>query len=214
MTNTNPVVNEELTDPIVDPIEDDNLNPTGDTPADEFGLEDPNEPAPPAAGDKTPPNLLLKSLRDEREENKKLREENELLKSSTPPLGEAFSDEGKALEAQIAKTNSELAALKEEQAKKDLIAAYPVLKDKWDELEIFRLLPDNAGMSLQAAAKVYLVENGMFDKRRKGVEKPTGGTRTPATPGTMTVEEAEHLRKTDANKYRKMLKAGQIQIAA
>jgi hypothetical protein len=213
MPNTNPVVNEEeeVTTPDIEtPVDDTELDP-----ADDFGTEDPIEPAPtPAPGDKTPPNLLLKSLQEERAKNAKLEEENQLLKSSTPPLGEAFSDEGRALESHIIKTDAELAALKEEMAKKDLIAAYPVLKDKWDELEIFRLQPDNAGMSLQAAAKVYLVENGMFDKRRRGVEKPTGGTRTPATPGTMTVEEVEHLRKNDANKYRKMLKAGQIQIAA
>lgn len=213
MTNTNPVVNEDVTEPdfddetgVIDTNPIDQTDPLDD--------EDPQDPStPPAPGDKTPPNLLLKSLQDERAENARLREENELLKSSTPPLDGAFSDEGMALQAQINKNNAELAALKEAQAKKDLLAAYPVLKDKWDEFESFRLLSENAGMSMQAAAKVYLTENGMFTPRRRGVEKPTNGRGNPAPAGTMTTEEAASLRTNDSKKYRQMLKNGQIKIA-
>jgi hypothetical protein len=208
MPNTNPVVNEDVTDPEFEtPVDETELDPTDDT-----ELEDPVDPVP-APGDKTPPNLLLKSLQEERAKVKDLEEQILLLTSSTPPPEGAFSDEGKALEARINQLNGELAGLKEAQAKKDLLATYPVLKDKWDEFESFRALSENNGMSMQAAAKVYLTENGMFTPRRKGVEKPTGGGRTPAPSGMMTAEDAANLRQNDSRKYRQMLKDGQIKIA-
>jgi hypothetical protein len=202
MINTNQVVNEDVTDPETELVSQDELEET-----DDFGTEEPEESV--RAGDKTPPNLLLKSLQEEREKNRLLQEQ---LNSSIPPLEGAYSDEGKALEAQIAKTNAELAAFKMAKAKEDLLVAYPILKDKWDDFEIFRLLPDNAGMGLQAAAKVYLTENGLFATRRKGVEKPTGGSRVPVTSGLMSASEVGDLRKNQPKKYRDMLKNGQIKI--
>lgn len=210
MQNTQPVVNEELTDPIVGTSEEINFEEdTQET--EDFGIEEPETPVQPLAGDKTPANSLLAALREERERVRRLEEQLQL--NSSTGSQEVYSDEGKALEAQIARTNAELVALREEQAKKDLIAQYPVLKDKWDDLELFRLQPDNTGMSLQAAAKVFLAENGMFAPRRKGVEKSTGGPRVPVSSGMMSAQEVADLRTNNAKKYREMLKNGQIKIA-
>lgn len=157
---------------------------------------------PPKAGDKTDPNLLLKSLQSEREARRKLEEEIELLKSSTSP--EDLSDEGKALALRIAR-------LEADKVKEDVVKAYPILKDKLAEVEEFQSRPENSGMSLQAAAKVYLAENGLLAGRRVGAEKTTGGQRTPAS-SSMSVEDLENLRKNSPRKYADMLAKGQIKF--
>ena len=122
-----------------------------------------------------------------------------------------FSDEGKALHGEIVSLKSELSELKTESTKKDVLILHPVLKDKWEEFEEFRSDPDNKGMNLRTAAKAFLVEQGLLDVPRKGLEKPTGGPRTPIT-SEMTAEEIDDLRKNDYKKYYSMLKKGQIRV--
>lgn len=162
------------------------------------------------AGDKTDPNLLLKSLKEEREKRRLLEEEVESLKSSTLSEGE-YSDEGKALRGELKTLKSELSEVKSEVAKKDLFIAHPILKDQWGEFEEFRSNPDNKGMNLKTAAKAYLVENGLLEVPRKGLEKPTGGPRTPLISG-MIAEDVDTLMKTNYKKYYELLKKGQIKI--
>lgn len=190
---------------VVNPVSDQNLQVDGVT-------EDNTQPPTPAAGDKTPANLLLKSLQEEREKRRLMEEELELLKSSTLSTDaseEAFSDEGKLLEKKIADLAGEVTSLKQESAKKDVLIAHPELKDKWDDLETFRSLPDNKGMNLRTAAKAYLIENGIFDQPRKGLETATGGTRQPLSTG-MTPEDVKKLRETNYRKYVDMVQKGQI----
>jgi hypothetical protein len=70
-------------------------------------------------------------------------------------------------------------------------------------------------MSLKTAAKVFLTEKGLTgETQRKGLEKPTGGDRTPIVSGTMTAEDAKRLRDTDYRKYSDMVRKGQIKIAS
>jgi hypothetical protein len=56
------------------------------------------------------------------------------------------------------------------------------------------------------------VEKGLLEPVRKGLEKPTGGDRTPLSSG-MSTEEVKSLRETDYKKYREMLKKGLIKFS-
>ena len=172
----------------------------------------PEEVTPPApAGSKTDQTLLLKSLKEEREKRQLLEEELTRLKDSSALSEEVFSDEGKVLEKKISALGSELSELRQESAKKDVLIAHPELKEKWEEFEEFRSQSDNKGMNLRTAAKAYLVENGLLEPVRKGLEKPTGGPRVPMTSG-MTAEDVKTLRETNFKKYQEMLLKGQIKI--
>lgn len=194
MSEELPVVNEEVTEPIEqEPVE----------------IEEPTVTAPPA-GSKTDETLLLKSLHEEREKRRLLEEQLNKLKSSNLP-DEAFSDEGRLLQSQIQALQSKIATFESETVKNEILGANPVLKDKWAEFEQFTQSPENQGMSLKTAAKAFLVENGLLNQPRKGLEKPTGGTRTPLVTG-MTAEDVKTLRTTNFKKYTEMLEKGLIKI--
>lgn len=173
--------------------------------------ETPAKPAP-QAGDKTDPNLLLKSLKEEKEKRRRLEEELETLKSSALPDEEVVSDEGRILAGKIKTLESALAEFKTDSDKKDVLIIYPILKGQWNELEEYRALPENKGMNLRTAAKAYLIESGQLDAPRKGLEKPTGGPKTPPTPD-MDAEAIDELRKNNPKKYYSMLKKGQIKFS-
>lgn len=206
MENTNTIVKEEVITPL--PSE-------GETEVPE--VKPPKEDSPPSAGSKTDPNLLLKSLQDEREKrkgeqeaNRLLQEELEKLKSSYLSEGEAFSDEGKLLQSKIDSVNKELSELKEETNLQAILAKYPVLKDKLEEFGEFRKT-EHPKVKLESVAKIFLAENGLFEQPRKGLEQPTGGTRTPLTTG-MTAEDVKTLRTTNYKKYMEMVRSGLIKF--
>jgi len=165
----------------------------------------------PAPGSKTPPELLLKSLQEEREKRKELEDRIELLEESSNSSDDFSSDEGRALQRQIKEQDDKIAILSQDLAKKDVLVAHPVLKEKWEEFETFRADPENKGMNLRTAVKAFLVENDLFDPVRKGLEQPTGGARTPVST-KMTGEEIKTLRETNYKLYEKKLKAGEIVI--
>ena len=168
------------------------------------------EETPTPAGGKTDPNLLLKSLKEEREKRRLLEEQIATLQTNTQSDTEdVFSDEGKALKKRIDALESALADNRTENAKKDLQMSNPVFKEKWEEFEEFRSNPENKGMNLRTAAKAYLIENGLLETPRKGLEKPTGGTRTP-TPTGMTSEDKLNLMKNNFREYQKLLMQGKI----
>lgn len=176
-------------------------------------------PQAPATPEKPPKGFVpLNALQEERqkrqaleERQKTLEEELETLKSSIPSENEVFSDEGKILKSEISSLKSELSEVKTELTRKDLLINYPILKEKWEEFETFRSDSDNKGMNLKTAARAFLIENGLFDAPRKGLEKTTGGPRTPIT-SEMSAEDIDSLRKNDYKKYYSMLKKGQIRV--
>ncbi len=201
MENTKPVVNQE---------------PVTDTPASEGVKTQESEAvvteetiAKAQAGDKTDPNLLLKSLQEEREKRRLLEEELEQVKSSALSEDEVFSDEGKALKKQITALTEKINSLEEDKNLQTLYNQYPILKEKSEEFDKFR--EDYPRTKLENVAKLYLAENGLLEPARKGLEKPTGGTRTPMTSG-MTVEDVKHLRETNWKKYQDMVTKGLIKI--
>jgi len=198
MEEIQPVVKEEVTAPEVR----EDLNPT---PVAEVTEE---TPAPIQAGDKTDPNLLLKSLQEEREKRRLLEEELETLKSSALSE-EVYSDEGKILKKQITTLTEKINFIEEEKILQGLYFQYPVLKDKSAEFDEFR--KDYPRTKLENVAKLYLAENGLLEPVRKGLEKPTGGPRAPLTSG-MTADDVKTLRETNFKKYQEMVSKGQIKI--
>ena len=188
------VVKEEVTAPTPEPVVPEEATPAPATPA----------------GSKTDPNLLLKSLKEEREKVKILEEEL-ANKSSALSEDEVYSDEGKILKKEIRDLKSELSEVKVELTKKDILIAHPNLKEKWAEFDEFRADPENKGMNMRTAAKAFLVEAGLLDVPRKGLEKPTGGPRVPLASG-MTTDDVKNLRETNYKKYLELLKKGQLKI--
>jgi len=168
----------------------------------------PDGSAPGAPGSKTPSELLLKSLQEEREKVRKLEEE---LADKRAASGEAFSDEGKLLEGKINELSQQITDLTAGNVKKELQESNPIFKEKWDDFESFRELPENKGMPLKTAAKAFLIEKGQMDPVRPGLETPGGGPRVPVTP-TMTAEQVKEIREKDPRKYREMLEKGQINL--
>jgi len=148
----------------------------------------------------------LQALHEARTEIDSLREQ--LRTQTSPSSDEGYSDEGKALKDEF---RGEIDSLKQQLAKRDLLDAHPEFKDKWDDLETFRSLPENKGMNLRTAAKAYLIENGLLDTPRKGLEKPTGGTRTPISSAP-TADDIKNLRENSPRVYQEMLLKGQIKL--
>ena len=168
----------------------------------------PTTPLPPGA--KTPPENLLAALRDERQKNKELEDKIKDLTTTAPseiPEDE-MSDEGRALKNLLDETRQEVAALKDEKIIGELQAQYPVLKDKATEFDEFR--KEYPRHKLENVAKIFVAEHGLLEApERKGLERPTGGPKTPPT-SKLSVEEIKRLRETDSRKYTKMLLSGEI----
>lgn len=142
---------------------------------------------------------------------KKEQERSAELEATIAELSTQSVPSGQNDEA-ISKLQGELATIKVAQARSEVLEAHPQLKEAWDDFEKFRADEDNKGMSLKTAAKAFLVEKGLLDKPRQGLERPTGGDRTPVSSG-MSVEDVKKLRENDYKKYRELVKKGIIQVS-
>ncbi len=164
------------------------------------------EPAP-LPGQKTESVLLLESLQKERERRRIAEEELEALRNK--PEGEYTSDEGKLLKAEIDRLAKQLENSSRNDQLATLRTSFPALKDKAQEFENY--LEENKGMKLEVAAKAFLVENNLFESPapRRGLERDTGGTRTPVKTGRTEAEVSE-LRKNNYRQYEKELRAGTL----
>ncbi|MAH46492.1 hypothetical protein CMI37_11710 [Candidatus Pacearchaeota archaeon] len=129
---------------------------------------------------------------------------------SEPVEEEYVTDEGQALRKELAGLKSEISTFKRNQEKTGVYSKYPQLEDKEEEFKEFQSeYPD---VPLEKVAKVFLVEKDLLDKKpikRKGLEKPTSGTKAPPSTG-MSVEEVQQIRTTQPRRYIEMLKKGQI----
>ncbi len=171
------------------------------------------EITPPVAGSKTDSELLLKSLQEEREKRRLLEEELKLAKEQSSNLSEpeVFSDEGKALEQKISVLNEKIKLIEEEKDFEKLFNQYPLLREKADEFKEYRQA-EHPKAKLESVAKLYLVEQGLLESPRKGLETPTGGARTPFTSG-MTVEDVANLRKNNFKEYQRLIKEGKLKFS-
>lgn len=158
----------------------------------------------------TPPEKDYKQMfEDQRRRAEKAEQEAKELQSrlsSNNVLLEEGTDDKES-----SRIKNELAEIKAKLAKTEVQEAYPILKDSWKDFEEFRELEENKGMNLRTAAKAFLVEKGMLEPTRKGLEKPTGGQKTPTSSG-MSTDEIKHLRETNYRKYTDMLMKGQIKM--
>jgi len=142
--------------------------------------------------------------------------ERDIASKTTEPAPseepEAYSDEGKALKGEISSLNEKLQSIERKDARREVEAEYPVLKDKRDDFNAFLEDEENKRISIKRAAKLFLAEKNLLaaePPERKGLEKPTGGGVTPPEP-KLSNEEIEHLRKNDWRKYEKLLIEGKI----
>ena len=157
-------------------------------------------------GTKTPEANLYAALEEERRKRKEL--EAQLL-SSEPQVSEAFSDEGKLLEKKILQMNEELKTLKNERVLSSLHNQYPQLRDLSDEFNSFK--SEFPASKMESVAKLFLLEKGLLDTPRKGLEKTTSGGQAPVSDG-LTAEEIADLRRNNHRKYSEMLLAGKIKF--
>lgn len=166
------------------------------------------KPAQPVEkGVKTPEANLYAALEEERRKRKEL--EAQLLSSSEPQVSEAFSDEGKLLEKKILQVNKELEALKNERVLSSLHNQYPQLRDLSAEFNQFK--DEFPASKMESVAKLFLMEKGLLDTPRKGLEKTTSGGQAPVSDG-LTAEEIADLRRNNHRKYTEMLMAGKIKF--
>lgn len=112
----------------------------------------------------------------------------------------------------VGKLETTVEDLKSKLLKSEVLESYPILKDKWSDLEEFRSIPDNKGLNLRTAAKAFLVEKGLLEPQRPGLERQTGGPRAPVASG-MSAEDVMQLRTTNYKKYSDMIRKGQIKFS-
>lgn len=164
----------------------------------------------PKPGERTDSALLLESLQKERDKRRQLEAELAQVRTQVPAEQVAFSDEGKSILKVVDSVKTELTRTQEELAMERVLSANPQLKDKKAEFEEFRLDPSNAGMSLQTAAKAFIVEKDLVEKSpRKGLEPASGGGRTVPQIG-MTPDEIDNLRVTNYREYAKRIRNGTL----
>lgn len=163
------------------------------------------------AGDKTDANLLLESLRTERELRRKEQEEKKALERQLLELQNpdgSYSEEGLRLKGEIDSLRQELSRTHEEKAFEGVKTQYPAIADKLDEFNEFR--KDYVGVPLEKIAKLFVVENDLMPiKERKGLER--GNTGTKSVPSSkLTPEEVKDLRENNFRKYQKLVREGKI----
>ena len=165
----------------------------------------------PQPGEKTDSALLLKSLQEERAKRKQVEADLAAERAQRPVDQVAFSDEGKSILKVVDSVKTELESTKSELAMERILSANPQLKDKQAEFEEFRSDPANYGMSLQTAAKAFIVEKDLIEKpvQRKGLEPAIGGGRTQPKEG-MTPDEIDNLRVTNYREYAKRIRNGTL----
>lgn len=140
------------------------------------------------------------------EENKRLKLELEALQGQSVVL-----DDGD-LSHKVAELEKQIVADKESRTLASIYDKFPVLADKKDEFESFRV--DYPLEKLETAAKIFLTENDLLEKpRRKSLEKPGSGQRVIHDSGKTTAEDAAKLRTNNHKAYMKALRENKLQIA-
>ena len=160
-------------------------------------------------GSQTPSENLYAALAEERRLRKEAEDKLTNI-NTTIPSDEAYSDEGRVLKTQISTLEEKISRIEEEKNLEKLYNQYPLLREKSAEFSEFRMT-EHPRAKIESVAKLYLVENGLLEPKRVGLEKPTGGTKTPPTSG-MAVEDIKRLRETNFKKYQDMILKGQIKI--
>lgn len=169
-------------------------------------------PAPEPKEVKTPSNELLAALKEEREKRKEL--ERQLIelrgsKVSALPVDD-MSDEGLALKQRIDDLQKIIDDMKSKEDLAVVTSQYPQLKDKMTEFELFRV--GRPGYELKDVALLFLTENNLMDSKpsRKGLEKPSGGSKTPTNTGQISAADVDRIRSTQPRLFIQMVRDGRI----
>lgn len=137
---------------------------------------------------------------------------NQLASKSSEQLDEdLLSDEGKLLKSEISVLRETISKFEKEKEEQAIYSEYPELKDKKDEFTEFSNDPDNAGIKKEKLAKLFLLEKGLLDSKpqRKGLEKPTGGSKASHKSG-ISQDEIKRLRENQPRRYQQMIQNGKI----
>lgn len=122
-----------------------------------------------------------------------------------------FSDEGKLLRSEISVLRETVSKFEKEKEEQAIYSQFPELKDKQDEFIEFSNDPDNIGIKKEKLAKLFMLEKGLLDSKpqRKGLEKPTGGSKANHKSG-ITQDEIKRLRENQPRRYQQMIQNGKI----
>lgn len=162
--------------------------------------------------DTKPPKGYVPSeaLAEERRRRKELEVQIEELKATTitPDEDVVESDEGRVLKQEIRKLERSLEEMREERELEAVVALNPQIADKRAEFDEYR--KEYPKHKLQNVAKLFLAESGLLEGApdRKGLERPTGGSKAPA-PSTPS-EDIRRIRETQPRRYIQMLREGKI----
>lgn len=183
---------------------------------------------PTAPGSHTPDSNLHAALAEERKLRKQAEvraEEEAVLRKATErklkelePLPSEPSeivedqplDDDSPVHEEVRQLKSKVSEMERRDQRRELEVKYPQLAEKRGEFDEFLEDGENSKLSLSQAAKLFLAEKGLLDTpkpARKGLEKPTGGTKAP-TSAKISKEDIKRLRETQPRKYIKMLRDG------
>lgn len=152
---------------------------------------------------------LVEERSKRRELERKIKELEE-TQSSDQLDDEVYSDEAKALKKEVDSLKQELGTFKTNSELETLRKKYPVIEDKSEEFDEFR--GEYHNVSLDKVARLFALEydpNAGETLKRKGLEKPTGGSKKPVKSG-WSAEDVKRLRENEYRKYMQMIKDGKL----
>lgn len=150
-------------------------------------------------------------LEEDKLKNQRIAElEAQVGKPTASYEDDIYSDEGKLLLKKQQETEAKLNRLL---AEKQLEEDINHVKSKFPELtgqeKSFREYTEKyPGVDAETLAKSFLFDMDVEKKPRKGLEKPSGGTKVPASGEGFTAEEVARIRETDEKRYLELIKKG------
>lgn len=123
-----------------------------------------------------------------------------------------FEDPEDPVQRKLHEIEQKIASLAGEKEFESIITKYPVIKDKIDDFNTFKI--DYPGVKLENIAKLFLAEHDLLTEpiKRKGLEKAGGGQRVIPKAGKMSAEDVKRLREENFKEYTKLVRSGKIQL--
>jgi hypothetical protein len=203
---------EEFVEAAEQPEADEDVIPTRKVEKESFAPE--AEDAPQVLQNDKPPKGFVpyQALDEERRKRKELETQLkniQITSVSSEIPAESLSDEGRLLQNKIEEQNKKIAMMIEEQNKERLFNKYPVLLDKEDEFNDFKL--QYPGVPTDKVAKLFLSERNLLENKppRKGLERPTSGPKSQREE-VLTTQDVDRYMKGDEKKLQKMIMSGQL----
>lgn len=220
-------VPERVLPPKEEAVEEEKENETIEVPAKEVAKDEPmdeqvqQEPDP--VGSKTPPNLLYAKLDEERKRRKDLEKRIRELEQTPQPTAAPVAASDPAEEPAFPDIDQELKHVKRKldeferkETMREIMSEHPQISDKLDEFDDFLEEDENRKIPLRKAAKLFLLEKGLYAQenknQRKGLESPTGGNKNPSSSPKTSDEDLKRLRETKPKLYARMLREGKIDV--